>query len=123
MSSDCEVGGYDNNGLSLEMQVTLLKHDMKGLKRDVEKNTDKVNNLEKSEAVTKEQLTRVFDTLDELKGGQDMILEKLDEKDREDKEALKTQIKQNREIKVLVLGSIISALASILIPLFLVIPR
>lgn len=109
----------DNELLPLEIQFHLLKQQVTNTSKEVEHLGDKVFALEKSEVATQQQLKIVFSSLDEIKNGQNAILDKLESKDKEDKEALKNTIQQNREIKLLLVGAVISTLVAIVLPLII----
>ena len=105
--------------ISPEIQLALLKQATDALGVNQSILSDKVSVLERADAVKEEQLKGVFDNFKEFKESQDKIMQKLDDRDRQDKETLQLTIKQNREIKVLIIGAIATAIASALVPMLI----
>lgn len=90
----------------VETQLALFRQENKRLTSDVGKLTDKVNDLEKSNAVMKEQIGAVSNSIGEIKETQKTIVEKLDKKQEED-------LRDSKQMKHLLMGTAITSVASL----------
>lgn len=113
------MGGEDFKNLPVETQVHLLNQRLDMNEKHLNMVQQSVAKLEKSDAITQEQLKMVFNTLDVIKEGQKNILVKLESKDKEDKEALQDTIKQNRELRYLIIGAFITSIFSVIVPVLI----
>lgn len=91
----------------VDTRLALLHQDNIRLNSDVEKLTDKVSDLEKSDAVMKEQIGTVSTSIGEIKETQKMIVEKLDKKQEED-------LKESKQMKYLLIGTTLTSVASLI---------
>ena len=98
-------------------EINLLKHQVDLTQQQLTGLQNLVSQLEKSDAVTKEQLKILFSNIEDIKDITKDIQSKLTKRDEQDKELLKQQIKQYKETKLLLLGAVFTALASVIIPL------
>ena len=95
---------------SMEVQLALLHRADELHAKNIEALNTKVNNLEKSDAVTKEQINMVFSSIGEIKDIQKTIVSKLDKKQEDD-------LKESKEMKMLLIGSALTSIASLVVAL------
>lgn len=98
-------------------EINLLKHQVELTQQQLTGLQNLVSQLEKSDAVTKEQLKTLFSNIEDIKDITKDIQSRLTKRDEQDKELLEQQIKQYKETKLLLLGAVFTALASVIIPL------